>query len=164
MYVQFSKVIPYAAGKLGIVFSTNIDSYLCRWSWIRTCLYESSTPLLFWQSFRNAALLSTRIDSPCLRTCLQPGVTHDCTPIVHHVRLNQLTWCLSRAQMLQSDWCHTFSCGSLQQFWSRMLPGPLPLVKGERGLGTRLGYDWWTADLCDVVFRHSTLSVNYLNK
>ena len=49
-----------------------------------------------------------------------------------------LLYVLSRAQMLQSDWCHTFFCDSLQRFWSRMLPGPLPLVNGGRGLGTRL--------------------------
>ena len=91
----------------------------------------------------HASVYKNKIALSCFAG-LQPGHRHDCnTPIVHHMKLRDV---LSRAQMLQSDWCRTFFCGSLQRFWLWMLPGPLPLVKGGRGPGTRLAVYkllWW---------------------
>ena len=80
----------------------------------------------------------------CPHTCLQPGHRHDCTPIVHHVKLNQLTW--------RFVTCTNAAIWLVPHFFLRQLAIVLianvtrssPARKRERGLGMRLVL-WWNS-------------------
>ena len=141
MQVQFDEMIFYAVGKLDIECFEQTLIACCAGNHESDMFVRNFHTAECWQPFQQCRTLSTIKNNT--RSSLVSRLAIDTTLVRSWLSRAQSN-VLSCTQMVQSDWCRTFSYSSLTAVLIAKVTRSFPAHKGGRGLGMRIVMHWWT--------------------